>query len=362
MRTTPPEVPAIPAEAGFEYESPPARVVFADGAVARLGAELRRLGARRAVVFASERHRGTVESSLAGQEGLSAEQFAEVRRHVPAELAARAGAFADEREAEAVVAVGGGSAIGLAKAVAREREAVLAAVPTTYSGSEMTPVWAVTTAGRKETGTDLAALADVVLYDPDLTRSLPSEVAAASGLNAVAHCVEALYAPRANPVTALAALDGLRRLGQALPSVVGDDAPPVEAVRACLHGAFLGGLAMGQVGVSFHHKTCHVLGGRYDLPHAETHAALLPHSARLAAEVFPDEMAPVAPALGAADPGAGVAALAAAVGAPASLAELGMPADDVGYAADEVATALERAGIPLSRARIGALLQEALGG
>lgn len=347
-------------ERGFTYDAMPARVVLAEGALGRVGAELERLGGRRAAVIAGGRHRGVAERLVAALGPAVAGVFGQVAPHVPEELAERCRGFVAEQGADAVVSVGGGSAIGLAKAVARDRSLVFVAVPTTYSGSEMTPIWGTTAGGRKRTGRDRAVLPDAVVYDPDLTRSLPARMAATSGLNAVAHCVEAFYGPGANPITGLPAAEGLRRLASALPRVVDGGDP--DAHRNALFGACLAGLAVAQAGTSFHHKLCHLLGGRFDLPHAETHAVLLPHSVRTATEAVPRAVRPVAEALGVADPVAGVTALAGRLGAPASLHELGLSAAELDAAVADAPAAVGEAGVEVSRAQLEDLLRGAWSG
>lgn len=364
---------SVAAETGghlaFVHEALPVRVRFGDGASDRLADELRWLGAHSVVVVASPRHRSLVQRLEDDLGGVPVGLFDDVRQHVPVDLAARAGQMVAERGADALVSIGGGSAVGLAKAVARERPMPQIAVPTTYSGSEMTPIWGMTSNDGKRTGRDPGVLPSVVVYDPALTRSLPPGLAASSGLNAVAHAVEALYAAGRNPITDLAAIEALRRLGRALPQVVeaarARDSGGGEAARAhsdALYGACLAGLALGQVGTSFHHKICHVLGGRFGLGHAETHAALLPHSVRAAAEEVPEALRPAADALGADDAVTGVARLAASVGAPGSLADLGFPPESLEEAADLAAEALRGLGVAPSRARIEALLRDATAG
>jgi maleylacetate reductase len=218
-------------------------------------------------------------------------------------------------------------------------------VPTTYAGSEMTPIWGMTREGAKETGRDERVRPRAVLYDPTLTLDLPPRVAGPSALNAVAHCVEALYAPDASPVVALLAAEGLRALGAAAPRVV--RAPHDLAARAeALYGAWLAGLALGASTMGLHHKLCHVLGGSFGLPHAETHAVVLPHAIAYNASAAPAAMAVAAGALATArgdrvDATGVPRALHAlildvvtAAGAPTSLRALGLSESDVGRAAD----------------------------
>ena len=214
---------------------------------------------------------GTLGGRLAGV-------FTGVRPHVPAAVAQAARQEAAAAGADALLSIGGGSATGTAKAVALATGLPVIAVPTTYAGSEVTPVWGITEGARKTTGTDLRVLPRLVIYDPELTLGLPPGLSAASGLNAMAHCVEAFWAPRRNPVSSLAAGEGIRALAGALPLV--GTAPADLGVRSSLlYGAYLAGSAFAVAGSGLHHKICHVLGGRYDLPHAQMHAIVLPSRA-----------------------------------------------------------------------------------
>ncbi|HEY5333682.1 MAG TPA: maleylacetate reductase, partial [Solirubrobacterales bacterium] len=257
------------------YEPLPGRVVFGPGAINALAAEVERLGGERALLidglFDPDR-RARIEGDLGPR---YAGTIDEVEQHVPAEGAASATARARELGADCLVALGGGSATGLAKAIALETGLPILAVPTTYAGSEMTPIWGITADGRKTTGKDLRVLPRTVIYDPALTLSLPPRVGAASGMNAVAHCVEALWTPAANPVTDAVAGDGVARLARGLRA---SHAAPrdLEARAEALRGAWLGGTALAVAGTGLHHKICHVLGGTFGLPHAEVHAAVLP--------------------------------------------------------------------------------------
>ncbi len=228
--------------------------------------------------------------------------------------------------------MGGGSTTGTAKAVALTTGLPILAVPTTYAGSEVTAVWGMTERARKTTGTDPSVLPRTVVYDPELTLTLPAELSAASGLNALAHCVEAFWAPRRNPISALAAEEGIRALGGALPAVLRDPRD-VEVRAELLYGAYLAGSAFAVAGSGLHHKICHVLGGAYDLPHAQTHAIVLPHVLAFNAPAAPEATSRIARALGLADPVAGLHALTAELGIPEGLRALGMRAEQVDEAA-----------------------------
>jgi maleylacetate reductase len=283
---------------GFTVQPMPARVLFGAGALARLPELVDALGARRAYVVASPGRGGALAERVAE---LLGDRVAGVDRraamHVPAPLATAAADDAARAGADLLVAVGGGSSIGLAKAIALAGGPPIVAVPTTYSGSEMTPIWGTTRDGAKETGRAERVRPRAVLYDPALTLDLPPTVAGPSMLNAAAHCVEALYAPDVNPVVALLAAEGLRALAASAPRVV--RAPADLAARTeALHGAWLAGLALGASTMGLHHKLCHVLGGSFGLPHAETHAVVLPHAVAYNAPAAPHAMRAAAAALG----------------------------------------------------------------
>ena len=188
--------------------------------------------------------------------------------------------------ADCCVAIGGGSTTGLAKAIALVSTLPILAIPTTYAGSEMTPIWGITENGVKKTGRDPRVLPKTVLYDPALTITMPPMLSATSGMNSIAHCVEALYSKDANPIISMMAEEGIRALAAGLPLVVKDPAN-IEARSNALYGAWLGGVSLGAVGMALHHKLCHTLGGSFNLPHAETHTVLLPHATAYTASAAP---------------------------------------------------------------------------
>jgi maleylacetate reductase len=341
----------------FEYELLPRRVVFGPGAADRLAGEVDRLGASRVLVVASQRRAGQLLQRLGRR---CAGSFTDVVQHVPLETATAAREVARQLGADCLVACGGGSAVGLAKAVALERPLPIVALPTTYAGSEMTPIWGMTTGRRKQTGRDRGVAPSVVLYDPVLTLGMPARLTGSSGMNAVAHCVEGLYGPGANPVTAALAGDGLRRLAAGLVGSVREPAD-LEARAEALLGAHLAGSALAVAGVAIHHQLCHVLGGALALDHADLNAVVLPHAVRFVAEAVPREMARVEAALGA-EPGDAAGALydlARALGTPSSLAEIGMTATDLAPMAEAAAARVSQRPRPAGQAELRALLEAA---
>lgn len=324
----------------FDHDALPGRVVFGVGAVDRVADEVAGLGLRRVLVVASGSATAVGDRIAADLGDRHVGDLGDVRQHVPAELATAARRTAREADADAVVTVGGGSAIGLGKAIAvgpdaQGRGVTVVAVPTTYSGSEMTPIYGITGV-HKQTGRDLRALPRVVVYDPALTVDLPPGVTAASGFNALAHCVEALYAPGTDPVVQLQARAGIEALGGALPTAV-ERPDDLDARGLMLYGAYLAGAALAVAGTALHHKLCHVLGGTFGLVHGDVNAVVLPHVVAYNAPAAPWAVDTIAAALDvpdAADAATALWQLAARVGAPPSLAALDMPADGLDVAAE----------------------------
>jgi alcohol dehydrogenase class IV len=280
----------------------PVRVIFGLGtADRRLAGVLDDVGVRRFLVIVTELEEPVARRLVEPFAEHVAGVFTDVRSHVPT--------------------------TGTAKAVALTTGLPIVAVPTTYAGSEVTPVWGLTEGARKTTGRDGRVLPRVVVYDPGLTATLPPALSAVSGLNSV----EAFWAPRANPVTSLMAEEGLRVLAEGLAGVVRDPGD-LDARSGVLYGAWLSGTVFAAAGSGVRHELCHVLGGAYDLPHAETHAVVLSHVSALVASSLPDVDTRVSAALGApaGTPAAdALAALARGVGAPTALREIGLPEDEL---------------------------------
>jgi maleylacetate reductase len=310
--------------------------------LAKLPQEVEALGLHRVLVLCTPGHADTGQAVTDALGDRAVGVLAEAVMHVPIEIAHRARDVAAELGADGCVAVGGGSAIGLGKAIALAHGLPIIAVPTTYAGSEMTPVWGLTEAGQKRTGRDNRVLPRSVLYDPELTVSLPAALSAASGMNALAHAVEALYAPDASPILSLMAEEAVRSLADALPRVVANGTD-LDARSDALYGAWLCGSVLGATTMSLHHKLCHALGGTLNLPHAQTHTVVLPHALAYNAAAAPDA----------------VAALSRAVGTPRSLAALGMQEDDIPRIADLAVSAPYANPRPVTRDGVEELLQAA---
>ncbi|NEE04011.1 maleylacetate reductase [Phytoactinopolyspora halotolerans] len=340
----------------WAYAAYPARVVFGHGTVGTVLDEVERLGRSRALLLAGPRvseHADTVAAVLGSS---AVARFDGVAEHTPVQVTEQALTVLREHDADCVVAVGGGSTTGLAKALAARTGLDQVILPTTYAGSEMTPVLGETENGVKTTRSSADVVPEAVVYDVDLTLDLPVHISVASGVNAMAHAVEALYAPQVSPLVQASALTALSRIAGALPRLVSD--PGGTAARAdMLTGAWLAGICLASADMALQHKLCHTLGGSFGLPHAETHAAVLPHVMAYNAPAVPDVMAQIAEALSAATPLIAWPApagdrhssviddapgfmfdLISAVGGPLSLRELGLAEHDVPKAA-ELATA-----------------------
>lgn len=345
----------------FVYNGQPGRVVFGAGALQRLGAEIEALGAHRALVLSTPEQRASAEriADLLGPR--AAGIFDRAVMHVPIETAREARELARKLGADCAVAVGGGSTTGLGKAIALDSGLPILAIPTTYAGSEMTPIYGITEGGLKKTGRDPRVLPRTVIYDPELTLTLPVGLSVTSGLNAIAHAAEGLYAVDANPVMDLMAEEGIRALGRALP-VLRAQPQDLEARGDALYGAWLCGIVLGNVGMALHHKLCHTLGGSFNLPHAETHTVVLPHALAYNAKAAPEAMRRIARALESPSAAQAVYDLARGNGAPIALRDLGLQAADLERACDIALQTPYPNPRPLERAAIRQLLQDAFEG
>jgi maleylacetate reductase len=313
----------------FTYVAMPARVVFGAGAVSQLAAEVERLGATRALLISTPGRADMVRSVARGLK--IAGMFDRAVMHTPIKAVEAAREMASSLGADCCIAIGGGSTIGFGKAIALTSSLPIVAVPTTYSGSEMTTIWGISEGGAKKTGRDPKVMPKAVIYDPELTLELPAPVSAASGMNAIAHCAEALYSHEGNPVVSLMAEEGIRALAASLPIIV--QAPrDLEARSSALYGAWLAGLTISTTGNGLHHKLCHVLGG-FGLPHAETHSVVLPHALRYNAGGAPEAMRRIARAMGVDDAPRGIWQLEQRLGLPMKLADIGMKHEDLERAA-----------------------------
>ncbi len=345
----------------FVYVAQPSRVIFGAGSVSQLGREIERLGAKRALVLSTPEQADMARrvAELLGDR--AAGIFAKAVMHVPIESAREARDEAKRLGADCAVAIGGGSTTGLGKAIALESGLPILAIPTTYAGSEMTPIYGLTEGGVKKTGRDSRVLPRTVIYDPELTLALPLAMTVTSALNAIAHAAEGLYAHDSNPITSLMAEEGIRACAAALPRLAANPRD-LPARGDALYGAWLCGSVLGAVAMGLHHKLCHTLGGSFNLPHADVHTVILPHALAYNAAQAPEAMRAVARALGAPDAAQGVFDLAARHGAPTSLKAIGMPEGGLDRAADLASQNQYPNPRPLARDALRALLQRAFDG
>jgi maleylacetate reductase len=308
----------------FIFTALPTRVIFGRGKIAEAANEAKRLGMKYPLVVTTP-HQMEQGSALA--QAVGGAHWMGAAMHTPVKETEAALEFYREREADGVVSLGGGSSTGLGKAIALRTDCPQLVIPTSYAGSEMTNILGETADGAKTTKRDPKIQPESVIYDPDLLDTLPDKFAATSGMNAIAHAVEGLYAVDGNPIVSLMAEEGIRALASALPKgKAGHD----EA----LYGAWLCGTVLGSAAMALHHKLCHVLGGTFDMPHAETHTVILPHATAYNAVGADEAMHRVARALGTKSAAGGLYDLAKKLGAPLTLKELGMPEIGLDKAAD----------------------------
>jgi alcohol dehydrogenase class IV len=345
----------------FTYVGAPSRVVFGFGVLDRVPDEIKALGCRRALVLSTPQQAGDAKGLSERLGPLSAGIFSEATMHTPVDVTERAMQAVRDSGADCTVALGGGSTTGLGKAIALRTDLPQIVIPTTYAGSEATPILGETRDGLKTTQKSPKILPEVIVYDVDLTLTLPPGLSATSGMNAIAHAVEGLYTQDANPIVSLMAEEGIRALGAALPRIVRDPGDR-EARSDALYGAWLCGVVLGSVGMALHHKLCHTLGGTFDLPHAETHTAVLPHAAAYNAPAAQGAMARTAGALGVTDAPQGLYDLAQGLGARMALEDIGMPESGLDRAADLAVANPYWNPRPIERAAIRALLDDAFHG
>jgi len=353
----------------FVYNALPARVLFGSGlSKTAVAHEIRNLGCSRALILTTPHQ---VSSGEAVRDSLDSSLFAglytNATMHTPEDITSEALKYAEEVKADCVVAVGGGSTIGLGKALALHTNGKLKqiVIPTTYAGSEATPIIGQTKTvdgvSQKTTQKTNVVLPQVIIYDVDLTMTLPAQMTVTSGLNAIAHAVEALYAKEANPVIDNLAVQGIESIAKALP-VIHQKSDDAEARSNALFGAWACGTCLGAVGMSLHHKLCHTLGGTFNMPHAETHTVILPHAAAYNAPYAPEAFEKVAKALGVPNAPQGLYDLAKEHGAPYSLKALGFKEEDLEQAADIASKAPYPNPAPLDKAKLLELLRNAYEG
>lgn len=317
----------------FDLTVNPARILFAEGAIGRTKEMIAALGCKRALVLCTRGQAGEAEALAASLGDSCAGIYSNATMHTPIAVTTNALTLYGSSRSDCTIAIGGGSTTGLGKAMSHRIGQSQIVIPTTYAGSEVTPILGQTENNMKTTIRDAALQPNIVIYDPELTYGLPESMTITSGLNAIAHAVEALYAKDRNPVSTLMALEGARAMLEALPDIKSKN-DSVSGRRKALYGAWLCGSVLGSVGMALHHKLCHTLGGMFDLPHAQTHAVILPHALAFNEVAMPELLNPIAVLLGNDTAGAGLFEFSQSLGAPLSLEALGMPQSGIAIAAE----------------------------
>jgi len=345
----------------FIYQSLPTRVVFGHGTSATLPEEADRIGLHRLLILSTPEQTGLAQRVLELLGERAAGIFSGATMHTPLEVTARALEQTRADRIDGVVAVGGGSTTGLGKAIALRTDLPQIVLPTTYAGSEMTSILGETQDGRKTTQRSEKIQPEVVIYDVDLTLSLPPTMSALSTFNAIAHAVEALYAADGNPIVTIMAEDGVRACVDSLPRVLVE--PSDAGARASLlYVAWLCACCLGMTTMGLHHKLCHTLGGLFDLPHAQTHAIVLPYALAYNAPVIPDALARLRRAMQAEDAVQALVRLEHKCGIPLALRDLGMPREGITRVVKEVLASPYGNPRPLEAEALRELLERAWAG
>ncbi|TGD42594.1 maleylacetate reductase [Pseudotabrizicola sediminis] len=320
----------------FTARSASVRVRFGAGIRAAVSEEMDNLGVSRALILTTPQQSDMADefANYCGAKAVG--RFTGAAMHTPVDVSEQATDLARRLGADVLISVGGGSTTGLGKAIALRTDLPQIVVPTTYAGSEATGILGQTENGVKTTLTSAKVQPEVILYDAELVATLPLSMTVTSALNAMAHAAEGLYARDRSPISSLMAVEGLRAFRDSLPKVLADPGN-LTARGETLYGAWLCGTVLGQVGMALHHKLCHTLGGSFDLPHAETHAIILPHAIAFNASAVPDLLAPLADLFGTSSgfgAGTGLWQFAKSAGAPLSLRDLGLVEADLDRATD----------------------------
>ncbi|HZJ05134.1 MAG TPA: maleylacetate reductase [Nocardioidaceae bacterium] len=317
------------------------RIVFGSGTLSQVREEAAALGAGKVLVLSTPRQAGLADRVERQLGEMYAGTFAQAEEHTPVEVTDRALGLLHDLGADCVVSIGGGSTTGLGKAIALRTGVPQVAVPTTYAGSEVTAVLGETTSGQKTTMSSPEVLPETVIYDVDLTLTLPWDVTLTSAVNAMAHCVEALYSPNAGPSVGPSvtgqAVESIRVIARNLPELK-RDLHDLDARTEVLYGAWLAGACLARVEMALHHKLCHTLGGSFSLPHSPTHAVVLPYAMAYNAPAAGVAMEQIAIAMGVPDAPSGMQDLIRSLGGPTSLGQLGLGVDDIERAVELATT------------------------
>lgn len=279
----------------FVHQAYPQRVVFAAGARSRAGEELDRLGVSRAMIITTPPQADTAAAFARLVGNRVSVVYPGAQTDTPTNVTEGALTAVSSVKADGILVIGGGSAIGLSKAIALRTDLPQLVIPTTFAGSEMTPIVREVERGVKKTRRNPKVVPETVIYDPELVAQLPRHVAGPSAMNAMAHGIDALCTGRANPISSLLAEESIRALGRALPRLLAD--PNDAAWAEALYGAWLAGICLGTVDMGIHHKICHTLCGAFDLSHADVHCIILPYTAAFNQFTAPEAIRRLAHAL-----------------------------------------------------------------
>lgn len=344
----------------YEYKALPWNILFGNGSISRLPQEIKKLGLKKALVLTTpnQGNEGQKVVNILGP--LAIGLYSNAKMHVPVATMNEAIDIANGLEADCTVAIGGGSTTGLGKALAAKMDLPNIVLPTSYAGSEMTDIWAVTEADRKVTMRDFRVVPTLTIYDPELTLALPLKFAASSGLNAMAQAIVNIATDNPNPMISLMALEGVKALARGLPRLKNKD--DLEAREIVLYGASLAGGALGTGVTSLHHSLCHALGGTFKAPHAETHAILLPHTLAYNADATKAQTNKIADALGVENAAEGIYDLAKQLDVPLSLRDIGIGENDIELAIDATLDGPINNPEPVTKEKLHTLLKNALDG
>lgn len=322
----------------FEYNPSPIRVLFGSGSNRKLPAEVHKLGCHLPLILSTPRQVAEVETLyeiLIADKIQPAGTYTKAKMHTPIQVTEEAMLFMKENPADCLVSIGGGSVVGLGKAISIRTGLPHICIPTTYSGSEMTGILGETKEGKKTTRSDPKIMPATVIYDVDYTMGLPSALTATSGINAMAHAIESLYASNTNPILRMIALEGIKSLASSLPTIV-VNLEEKNARSEALYGAWLCGITAGSSSIGLHHKLCHTLGGSLNLPHSETHTIVLPHALSYNAPAISSQLRDIASVLPESNGDAiqGLNVLLGKLKVRRALKDLGMKEEDIDRATD----------------------------
>ncbi len=345
----------------FDYKPLPWNITFAAGAVSTIRQEVENLGFKKALILSTTGQSKNAQKLVGSLGNLAVGHFDQAKMHVPIETVESAIKFARDLDADCTISIGGGSTTGLGKALTLKENIANIAIPTTYAGSEMTNIWGITEDGTKITGRDDKVVPDLVIYDPELTLSLPPEIVGSSGLNALAQAVVNVATDKPNAMVTLMALEAIKAIATNLPKIIADP-KNLDARSKVLYGSSMAGAALGTGTTSIHHKLCHTFGGTFNTPHAETHAILLPHSVAYNTEATAAGTQAVADAMGVGNAASGLHDLALKVGAATALKEIGISEQDMDKAIEIIISMDSHNPAPITEKRLRQMLENAYHG